>query len=285
MEGWKCITNDPLVSSIVAKGYRLRFTSPGNARADFPNASGERNLRNISRHSRVLFERIHGTQGIWRVASSYRLKTTEPPHRRSSLSHAHHKLSAEYRRKKRLCVQNRSAGCVLSCTNTSTQQEVPSFCLRKQGISVSSTSLQSELCPSGGTLPNILPENLVAQRSVPIYGITQLGLRSHPTGSSTLEALTTLSFIRSDKPVFNTPAFRPCSPCYPTQAVAEPIVSHIRNPYLTFTIFTDASTQGWGAHMGDSQIAGVWTRSERELHIIVLELRAVILALNHWAIV
>ena len=73
---------------------------PGNARADFPNASEERNLRNISRHSRVLFERILGMQGIWRVASSYRLKTTEPPHRRSSLSHAHHKLSAEYRQKK-----------------------------------------------------------------------------------------------------------------------------------------------------------------------------------------
>ena len=83
-------------------------------------------------------------------------------------------------------------------------------------------------------MPNILPENLVIQRSVPVYGITQLGLRSHPTGSSTLEALTTLSFIRSDKLVFNTPAFRPCSPCYPTQVVAEPIVSHIMNPYLTF---------------------------------------------------
>ena len=83
-------------------------------------------------------------------------------------------------------------------------------------------------------MPNILPENLVVQRSVPIYGITHLGLRSHPIGSSTLEALTTLSFIRSDKPFFNTPAFRPCSPCYPTQAVAEPIVTHIRNPYLTF---------------------------------------------------
>ena len=88
----------------------------------------------------------------------------------------------------------------------------------------------------GTRMPNILPENLVVQRSVPIYGITQLGLRSHPTRSSTLEALTTLSFItcRSDKLFFNTPAFRPCSPCYPTQAVAEPIVSHIRNPYLTF---------------------------------------------------
>ena len=44
-------------------------------------------------------------------------------------------------KKRRLRIQNRSAGCVLSCTNTSTQQEVPSFCLRKQGISVSSTSL------------------------------------------------------------------------------------------------------------------------------------------------
>ena len=28
MEGWKHITNDPYVLSIVAKGYRLRFTSP-----------------------------------------------------------------------------------------------------------------------------------------------------------------------------------------------------------------------------------------------------------------
>ena len=42
---------------------------------------------------------------------------------------------------------------LLSCTNTFTQQEVPSFCLRKQGISVSSTSLQSEHCPSGIYLP------------------------------------------------------------------------------------------------------------------------------------
>ena len=34
--------------------------------------------------------------------------------------------------KRRLRVQNRSAGCVLSCTNTSTQQEVPLFCLRNK---------------------------------------------------------------------------------------------------------------------------------------------------------
>ena len=37
--------------------------------------------------------------------------------------------------------------------------------------------------------------------------------------------------------------------------------------------------------MGEFQIAGVWTRSELELHINVLELKAVILALKHWVAV
>ena len=35
----------------------------GNARADFPNASEERNLINISRHSRVLFKHIPASGG------------------------------------------------------------------------------------------------------------------------------------------------------------------------------------------------------------------------------
>ena len=55
----------------------------------------------------------------------------------------------------------------------------------------------------------------------------------------------------------------------------------IRPFQAEFTVFMDASTQGWGAHMGDSQIAGVWTRSELK----VLELKAVILALKHWVAV
>ena len=53
--------------------------------------------------------------------------------------------------------------------------------------------------------------------------------------SSTLEApTTTFSFFRSDETVCTTVEFRPCSPCYPTQTVAGPIVSHIRNPYPAF---------------------------------------------------
>ena len=50
-----------------------------------------------------------------------------------------------------------------------------------------------------------------------------------------------------------------------------------------FTIFTDASTQGWGARVGDSQILGTWTRTDRKLHINCLELKAVVSALKHWA--
>ena len=75
----------------------------------------------------VLLEHIPTAQGFWRVASSDRLKTTEHPHRHSSLSQAHHKFSAEYCQKRRLRVQNRSAGCVFSCTDTSRQQEVLRF--------------------------------------------------------------------------------------------------------------------------------------------------------------
>ena len=51
---------------------------------------------------------------------------------------------------------------------------------------------------------------------------------------------------------------------------------------VEFTIFTDTSTQGWASHMGDSQISGIWTCSERRIHVNVLELKAVVLALHHW---
>ena len=56
-----------------------------------------------------------------------RLKTTEHLHFHTSLLYAHNKLSAEYHKKRRLHIQNISAGCVLSCTNPSRLQEVPSF--------------------------------------------------------------------------------------------------------------------------------------------------------------
>ena len=45
-------------------------------------------------------------------------------------------------------------------------------------------------------------------------------------------------------------------------------------------LFTDASLDGWGAHMGDYSASGQWSPRWRAQHINVLELRAVVLALR-----
>ena len=45
-------------------------------------------------------------------------------------------------------------------------------------------------------------------------------------------------------------------------------------------LFTDASNEGWGAHLGDSTARGVWSDVESRLHINFLELKAVLLALK-----
>ena len=45
-------------------------------------------------------------------------------------------------------------------------------------------------------------------------------------------------------------------------------------------LFTDASNEGWGAHLDQSSAKGLWTDQEKRLHINVLELKAVSLALR-----
>ena len=96
--------------------------------------------------TRVLFERITGTKSFRRVASSYR---SERPHSCTSFTYVHNKLCAKLCPKRRLCVQKRPAGCVLSRTYSSQQQKVPQVRLRKQGVPVSSATVRSEHSPSG----------------------------------------------------------------------------------------------------------------------------------------
>ena len=93
------------------------------------------------------------------------------------------------------------------------------------------------------------------------------------------------SLVRSDRTVYATASIRPSGPCQPSAALAGPTFSYLRNPnpHVSggFHDFTDASTQGWGARMGDSQISGFWTLTDRKLHISCLELKAVVCALQH----
>ena len=45
-------------------------------------------------------------------------------------------------------------------------------------------------------------------------------------------------------------------------------------------LFTDASNEGWGAHLNQSSTKGLWSDGGKRLHINVLELKAVSLALR-----
>lgn len=51
--------------------------------------------------------------------------------------------------------------------------------------------------------------------------------------------------------------------------------AHIRLPEPTVQVQTDASQVGWGGHSGCQVFHGLWSQSERTLHINILEMRAV----------
>ena len=79
--------------------------------------------------------------------------------------------------------------------------------------------------------PSILPQGTKLHSSVPASGITQLGLRSYPSGSFVPEtSSTSFSFVRSDRPVYATASIRPIGPCQPTSVMAGPTFSYLRNP-------------------------------------------------------
>lgn len=81
------------------------------------------------------------------------------------------------------------------------------------------------------------------------------------------------------------------------RAIANHLVPHLRwwlNPqnvlegiplsdfHPSVDIFTDASKEGWGAHMNDQRLTGVWDASQRRLHINVLEMMAISRTLQAW---
>ena len=290
-----------------------------------PHAPKERDNRGASEFTRVLFERIPGTKSFRKEASSYRSKESERPHSCTSFPYVHDKLCSKLHSKRRLRVQTRHAGCVLSRTYPSQQQKVPWVRLRKRGVSVSSATMRSEHSPSdfysigahgdrlsapsgdlGDTIsrrlvnsppgppsftptsssahkyarlcrlypkqkeiqagpdsgspvsqnpftsglrgsfpsrvqslgdsctrtPSIFPPSINLFSSVPAYGVTQLGLRSYPSGSFVPETSSmSFSLIRSDRPVYATASFRHSGPCQPSSAMAGPTFSYLRNPY------------------------------------------------------
>ena len=93
------------------------------------------------------------------------------------------------------------------------------------------TSRVQGLGDSCSRTPSILPQGTKLYSSVPASGVTQLGLRSYPSGSFVPEtSSTSFSFVRSDRLVYATVSIRPPGPCQPTSAMAGPTFSYLRNP-------------------------------------------------------
>ena len=55
----------------------------------------------------------------------------------------------------------------------------------------------------------------------------------------------------------------------------------LTEPTPTRHLFVDASLQGWGAHLGDQTVSGVWDSQMKTWHINNLEFEAVLLAVQH----
>ena len=167
VEGWKHITNDPYVLSIVAKGYRLRFTSPPFLRQtpwEIRSPQGLEEILGMREQITLMLQKnaitevppnspgfysnvflVRKASGGWRPVIDLKNLNAHihAPHFRMSTT-----SSTELRSKRRLRVQNRSTGCILSRTYPSQQQKVPQVRLREQGVPVSGATLRSEHSPS-----------------------------------------------------------------------------------------------------------------------------------------
>ena len=54
------------------------------------------------------------------------------------------------------------------------------------------------------------------------------------------------------------------------------------HPVPSLTLYTDSSLQGWGAFLEGKSLSGVWSLAQQQEHINLLEMRAVLLALQHF---
>ena len=103
------------------------------------------------------------------------------------------------------------------------------------------------------------------------------GMASYETHSMALKE--TLACPGSPGEVHSSAKISPFSP----QVVVGPSVLKGQPVHLlrhTLQLFTDASNEGWGAHLGEYTAKGLWSKPEGVLHINFLELKVVLLALK-----
>ena len=154
------------ILSIVAKGYRLRFTSPPLLRQtpweirslqDPLETLGMREQITLMLQKNAITEVPPDSPGFYsnvflvRKASGGWGPFIDLKNLNAHIYVPHFRMfttSSVLCSVEKLRLQDRSAGCVLSRTDSSKQQEVPQVRLRKQGVPVSSASFVSKHSPS-----------------------------------------------------------------------------------------------------------------------------------------
>ena len=137
-------------------------------------------------------------------------------------------------------------------------------------------------------MPSILPQGTELYSGVPASGITQLGLRSYPSGSFVSEtSSTSFPFVRSDGPVYATTSIRPLGPRQPTSAMAGPIFYYLRNPDPHFSggphDFYGRLQSGLGRSHGGFQDFGYLDPYRLKTPHQLSGVQSGYLALQHWA--
>ena len=115
--------------------------------------------------------------------------------------------------------------------------------------------------------------------------VASLNGENGPRGTPSHEALSVSSQGALEiSSVAGQPPSLDRSHCSPPRLVAKPLKRDERlrpssqGPHIQ--LFTDASNEGWGAHLDQNSTKGLWSDREKRLHINVLELKAVSLALR-----
>ena len=252
VEGWKRITNYPYVLSIVAKGYRLRFTSPPLLRQtpweigspqDPQEILGMREQITLMLQKNAMTEvppdspgfysnvfLVRKASGGWRPVIDLKNLNAHihAPHFRMFTTSS--VLSS---------VEKGDYAFKIDLQDACFHVPIHPSSRKYLRFAFENRVYQFQVLPFGlNTAPQVFYSFGAHGDSIPApsggFGDTisgRLGLRSYPSGSFVPETpSTSFSFVRSDKPVYATAPIRPCGPCQPTAAMAGPTFSYLRNP-------------------------------------------------------
>ena len=253
-------------------------------------------------YSGILQQTVSGTQTHEKVETSDRFKYVEHPFTCSNFQNGNSRIYQEVDSKRGVGHLDRPHRRLFSCSNTSTISKISEISDQKSELvptqnldflgyhfdlqrglvfptqqkldrlKVQTVSIRKSLVLTPRKLMSLIGTLSSLEKTVPLGRLHmrpfQLYLRSHWKFPQSLDksipvTRNFLNYLKWWEDLQNLMAGAPIHP-------------HVHNTL----VFTDASQKGWGAHLNEIVLSGLWSNKEAQLHINVLELKAVLLALK-----